>query len=296
MLDVAPLIPAKAGIQFQVGCTSWVPACAGTSGKESLRAMYLTLDSNQVFAGTGGRDFAPSLPAVVFLHGAGMDHSVWALLARAFAHHGFAVLAPDLPGHGRSTGAALTSIAALADWTAALLDAAGIKAARLIGHSMGSLIALEMAARHPEKVTGLALIATAAPMRVSDDLLGAAKANDHAAIDMISLWGYGQRAVLGGCETPGLWMLGGTERLLERAHPGALFADLSACNDYKDALGAAAKVTVPAAVILGSRDLMTPLKSGKAIAAALPDGCLTVLSERPNEVLEVLRSDRSDVR
>lgn len=259
--------------------------------------MRLTLAGKQVFAGTGGRDVDPSLPAVVFLHGAGMDHSVWALHARAFAHHGFAVLAPDLPGHGRSAGPALNSIATLADWTAALIDAAGVKAARLIGHSMGSLVALEMAARHPERVTALSLIATAAPMRVSDELLGAAKANDHAAIDMISLWGYGQRAVLGGCEAPGLWMLGGAERLLERAHAGVLFADLSACNDYKDALNAAAKVAVPSAVILGERDMMTPLKGGKAVAAALAGCRLTVLegaghmlmSERPNEVLKALR-------
>lgn len=259
--------------------------------------MQLAVEDKEVFAGTGGRDFDPSLPVIIFLHGAGMDHSVWALHARAFAHHGFAVLAPDLPGHGRSAGPALNSIAALADWAAALIDTAGIKAARLIGHSMGSLIALEMAARHPGKVTALSLIATAAPMRVSDELLGAAKANDHAAIDMISLWGYGQRATLGGCETPGLWMLGGAERLLERAQAGVLFADLSACNDYKDALSAAAKVAVPAEVILGSRDIMTPLEGGKAVAAALADCRLTVLedaghmltSERPNEVLKALR-------
>jgi pimeloyl-ACP methyl ester carboxylesterase len=259
--------------------------------------MRLIVGGSEVFAGTGGRDFDPSLPAVVFLHGAGMDHSVWALHARAFAHHGFAVLAPDLPGHGRSAGPALNSIAALADWTAALIDAAGVKAARLIGHSMGSLIALELAARHPEKVTAISLIATAAPMRVSDELLSAAKANDHAAIDMISLWGYGQRAVLGSCEAPGMWMLGGAERLLERAHAGVLFTDLSACNDYKDALTSAAKIAVPSVVILGSRDMMTPLKGGKAVAAALADCRLTVLEdaghmlmgERPNEVLKALR-------
>jgi pimeloyl-ACP methyl ester carboxylesterase len=259
--------------------------------------VQLMVGGKEVFAGTGGRDFDPSLPAVVFLHGAGMDHSVWALHARAFAHHSFAVLAPDLPGHGRSAGPALNSIAALADWTAALVDAAGVKAARLVGHSMGSLIALETAARHPEKVTALSLIATAAPMRVSNELLGAAKANDHAAIDMISLWGYGQRAVLGGCEAPGLWMLGGAERLLERAQSGVLFADLCACNDYKDALNAAAKAAVPSAVILGERDMMTPLKGGKAVAAALAGCRLTVLedaghmlmSERPNEVLQALR-------
>jgi pimeloyl-ACP methyl ester carboxylesterase len=255
--------------------------------------MRLFVDRSEVFCATGGRDFDPTLPAIVFLHGAGMDHTVWALLARAFAHHGFAVLAPDLPGHGRSAGAPLASVAALADWTAALIDAAGLQSANLVGHSMGSLVALETAARHAEMVSGLALIATAAPMRVSDDLLNAAKANDHAAVEMISLWGYGYHGTLGGCEAPGLWMLGGAERLLERARPGVLFADLSACNDYKEGLAAAAKVRVPAAVILGSRDLMTPAKSGRALAAAIAHCRLTVLdgaghmlmSERPNEVL-----------
>lgn len=236
--------------------------------------MRLTVQGREVFAGTGGRDFDPALPALVFLHGAGFDHSAWALLARAFAHHGFGVLAPDLPGHGRSMGPALSSIAALADWTAALIDAAGVKAARLVGHSMGSLVALETAARHPAKVTALGLISTAAPMRVSDELLNAARINDHAAIDMIALWGLGYRAALGGSEAPGLWMLGGGERLLERVPPGVLFSDLSACNDYRDALAAAAVVTVPSVVILGSRDLMTPAKGGKAIAAAIRPAAL----------------------
>ncbi len=259
--------------------------------------MRLVVEGKEVFAGTGGRDFDPALPAIIFLHGAGFDHTAWALLARAFAHHGFGVLAPDLPGHGHSAGPALPSIVALADWIAALIDAAGVRAARLVGHSMGSLIALETAARYPEKVSALALIATAAPMRVSDDLLNAAKANDHAAIDMISIWGEGYRATLGGSETPGLWMLGGAERLLERARPGVLFADLSACNEYQDALVAAAKVTAPSIVIQGSRDLMTPVKGGKAVAAAIPGCRMTTLegaghmlmSERPDEVLAALR-------
>ena len=260
--------------------------------------MRLVVKGSEVFAGSGGRDFDPALPAMVFLHGAGFDHTVWALLARAFAYHGFGVLAPDLPGHGRSGGAPLSSITALADWTAALIDAAGMRSAKLVGHSMGSLVALETAARHPTTVTTLGLIATAAPMRVSDDLLNAAKANDHAAVDMISIWGHGYRATLGGSQVPGLWMLGDGERLLERARPGVLFADLSACNDYRDALAAAAKVTVPSVVILGSRDMMTPAKSGKAVAAAMANCRLTMLegaghmlmSERPDEVLAALRS------
>jgi pimeloyl-ACP methyl ester carboxylesterase len=259
--------------------------------------MRIIVNGSDTYVATGGKKFDPALPAIVFLHGAGMDHSVWALLARSFAHHGCGVLAPDLPGHGRSAGAPLGSIAALADWTAAFIDAAGVAQARIVGHSMGTLIALETAARHPDKVSGLGLIATAAPMRVSDDLLIAAKANDHAAIDMMSIWGEGYRATLGGSLAPGLWMLGGAERLLERARPGVIFADLSACNGYQDALAAAAKISVPSIVIQGSRDVMTPLKGGKAIAAAIP-GCRLamiegaghmLMSERPEEVLAALR-------
>jgi pimeloyl-ACP methyl ester carboxylesterase len=259
--------------------------------------MRIAVNGGDTFVATGGRDFDANLPAIVFLHGAGLDHTVWALLARAFAHHGHAVLAPDFPGHGRSAGAPLASIAALAEWTAALIDAAGARAARIVGHSMGSLVALETAARHPAKVTGLGLIATTATMRVSDDLLGAAKADDHAAIDMIAIWGEGYRATLGGSQAPGMWMLGGAERLLERARPGAIFADLSACNAYADALSAAAKVNVPSLVIQGSRDLMTPAKGGKALAAAIPNCRLTLIegaghmlmTERPDEVLAALR-------
>jgi len=257
----------------------------------------LSVGGIETFVATGGCAFDPALPTVVFLHGAGLDHSVWALLARAFAHRGLGVLAPDLPGHGRSAGAALTSIAAMAEWTAALLGTAGARQARLVGHSMGSLAALETAARYPDRVVALALIATAAPMRVSEELLTAARDNDHAAIDMIALWGNGYRASLGGSLMPGVWMLGGAERLLEKAAPGVLFADLSACNTYRDGLAAAAKIIVPTIVILGGRDLMPPATSGRTLAAAIPAAQVTVLegaghmlmSERPEQVLAALR-------
>src|SRR6516164_4744124 len=140
--------------------------------------MNVTVNGMSGFVSTGGRDFDPSLPSVVLIHGAGFDHSTWALHSRYFAHHGHAVLAPDLPGHGRSAGPALPSIADMADWTIALLDAAGAKPAHLIGHSMGSLIALDTAARYPDRVTALSLIGTAATMTVGPDLLKAAESND----------------------------------------------------------------------------------------------------------------------
>jgi pimeloyl-ACP methyl ester carboxylesterase len=260
--------------------------------------MHLVVDGVKAYAATGGREHDPALPLIVFVHGAGLDHTVWALLARWFAHRGFSVLAPDLPGHGRSGGEPLGSISAMADWIAALIVAAGASKATIIGHSMGSLVALETAARHGEKAAAIGLIGAAAAMPVSRDLLAAAEADDHAAIDMVRIWGHGFRAGIGGSLAPGLWMLGGAERLLARARPGVLFRDLAACNDYRDGLAAAARVTVPATLVLGERDLMTPAKAGRELAAALPDAHVAILegaghmlmSERPDELLAAIRN------
>lgn len=259
--------------------------------------MQLSVNGIGTFVATGGCEFDAALPTIVLLHGAGFDHTAWALHSRWFAHHGHSVLAPDLPGHGRSTGAPLPTIAEMADWTAALLDAAGAATAWLVGHSMGSLIALETAARHPRKVSALGLIGTAAIMSVGPDLLKAAEKNDHAAIDMVSIWGLGFQAELGGSLAPGLWMHAGAQRVLERCRPGVLFNDLAACNAYQNALAAAAKVTVPTTVILGERDMMTPARAGKALAAALPNARIVALrgaghmmmAERPDELLAALQ-------
>jgi pimeloyl-ACP methyl ester carboxylesterase len=259
--------------------------------------MQLNVKGVDTFVATGGKAFDASLPTVAFLHGAGMDHTAWAQHDRWFAHHGYNVLAPDLPGHGRSAGALLPDIAGMADWTSALLDAAGAKQAKLIGHSMGSLVALELAARYPDKVSALVLVGTSSAMAVGPDLLKAAEANDHAAIDMVSIWGLGHAAGLGGSLAPGLWMHGGAQRLLERCKDGVLYNDLAACNTYQNAVAAAATIKVPATLVLGERDMMTPAKAGRALAAAIPGARTVVLAgaghmmmaERPDELLAALR-------
>jgi pimeloyl-ACP methyl ester carboxylesterase len=186
----------------------------------------------------------------------------------------------------------------MADWAAALLDAANVSEARLIGHSMGSLIALDAAARHPKRVTALSLIGTAAAMTVGPDLLNAAEANDLAAIDMVSIWGLGYSAELGGSLAPGVWMHGGAQAILRRCQPGVLFNDLAACNSYQNALAAAAIVSAPTTLILGERDMMTPARAGKALAAAIPHSRTIVLpgaghmlmNEHPDELLAALKS------
>jgi pimeloyl-ACP methyl ester carboxylesterase len=250
------------------------------------------------FAATGGKPFDPTKPAVVFVHGAGMDHTVWQLQARYFAYHGRAVLAPDLPGHGRSEGPPPASIEACADWLAAFIAAAGAEQAALVGHSMGAFAALAAAARAPARVSALALLGVAARMPVHPDLLAAADANDPAAFELITAWGYGKPAHLGGHRGPGLWMLGGGRRLLERSAKGVLASDLRACDAYKDAAQAAARVACPTLFVLGALDRMTPPKAAESLAAAVRGSKSVVVPacghmmmvEEPDRTLDALRT------
>lgn len=259
--------------------------------------MRLEVDGKEVYAATGGKPFDPDLPTVVFLHGAAMDHTVWALQTRYFAHHGRAVLAVDLPGHGRSAGPPLADIGGLAEWTTRLLDAAGVARAAIVGHSMGALVALETAARHPDRTWALALLGVALPMPVNDAFLALAEANDHRAVELMMDWGHGRRAHVGGHRVPGLSIVGGDMRLVERAAPGVMHADLAACNAYRRGDEAVANVRCPMLLVLGEDDRMTPPAAGRKIAdkcdtaeVAVLAGCgHMMMVETPDAVLDALR-------
>ncbi len=258
--------------------------------------MHLDVAGRRAFAATGGRQFDAALPVVVVLHGAGMDHTVWALQARYLAHHGRAVLAPDLPGHGRSAGPPLASVEEMSDWVAALLDASSVAQASLVGHSLGAAVALETAARHAGRVAALALLGAALAMPVHDGLLGAAREGDPVAFGLVTDWAHGRPAHLGGSTTPGLWLLGGGERLLESEPAGVLGVDLAASNGYAGGAAAAAAVTCPALIIIGEDDRMTPPAAGRKLAAAIPAAGVEVvrgaghmlMTERPDATLDAL--------
>ena len=251
---------------------------------------------DKAYAYTGGKAFDPRLPAVVFIHGGELDHSVWTLQSRYCAHHGRAVLAVDLPGHGRSGGAPLASIEAMADWIVAALDAAGAREAALVGHSMGSLVALDCAARHPERATRIALVGTAFPMSVSPALLEAAKTREPEAQHMINVWSHAAHAHYPGNPGPGSWVIGGSLRLMQRQQPGVLHADFAACDGYKDGLARAAELKCPALFLLGRLDAMTPARAGRDLARAVPNASVKILGdcghnlmgEKPDEVLDAL--------
>jgi pimeloyl-ACP methyl ester carboxylesterase len=258
--------------------------------------MELQVQGRTVYAATGGKTFDPKRPTVLFIHGAAFDHAIWKLQTRYFAWHDHGVLAVDLPGHGRSEGPCIGTVAGMADWCVALLDAAGVKQAMAVGHSMGALVALDLAARHPERVAKLALLGCAARMPVNDTLLNAAKANEHAALELVTSWGSGRAARIGGNRVPGTWLRGGGLRQLERAAPDVLYNDMSACNAFADGAARAAAVQCPTVVIAGTGDLMTPAKAGKALADAIPGAGFVaipgaghlMMDEHPDETLDAL--------
>lgn len=265
--------------------------------------MDLVVNGKRAYAYTGGKAFDAALPCIVFIHGALHDHSIWNLLARWFAHHGHAVLALDQPAHGRSEGPPLGSVEELARWTLALLDAVGVRDVAFVGHSMGSLIALEMAARAPDRISALAMIGTAYPMKVSEALLASARERPLQAIDMVNAFSHAGIASKPSFPGPGMWLHGSNRALMRRMLAGAsglagrnLFEhDFRVCDAYANGLQAAAQVRCPVTFVLGERDQMTSPKATRDIAAALNANIVTLpaghslMTEAPDGVLNAVR-------
>jgi pimeloyl-ACP methyl ester carboxylesterase len=161
---------------------------------------------------------------------------------------------------------------------------------------MGSLIALEFAARHPDCAEKIALIGVAYPMKVTDAFLDAAKLNDQSAYDMETIWGHAAQVPFSGNPNPGMWMYGDMLARLARLAPGVLYTDLSACNAYAGGMESAAKVKCPALFILGARDMMTPPRAAQNLAKAIAGASIVTLApsghslmaEAPDATLDAL--------
>lgn len=263
--------------------------------------MKLVVNGREAYAYTGGKPFDPTLPTIVFVHGAVNDHSVWTLLARWFAHHGRGVLALDLPGHMRSVGPALPSVEAMADWLLAALEAAGVQRAVLAGHSLGSLVALEAASRAPARATHLLMLGTCVPMPVPQALLDLSLTDVNAAIDRVVTFSFSTLAAKPSYPGPGVWLRGAARALMRQvmAHGGdahLFHTDFSACNDYKNGLDAARRIACPSHLVLAESDQMTLPRNARDVAALLKARVHTVpgghflMQEQPDAVLTALRS------
>ena len=260
----------------------------------------------EAYAYTGGKAFDAAKPTLVFIHGVLNDHSVWILQTRYLAHHGFNVLAVDLPGHGRSGGEAPASVEEAAQFVAALLDAARVKQAGLIGHSWGSLIALETAARLKDRITHLVLVGTAFPMKVSPALIEASLNEPMKALQMVNVFSRATLAAPPSVLGPGTWVYGasmalGRRVLASNTHVNIFHRGFVACDSYANGLEAMAALTCPVLFVLGEGDQMTPPRAAKSLidqakatgktfsVAKVPMGHHQ-MSESPEETLNALKA------
>ena len=267
--------------------------------------MHFTVQGAPTYCYTGGKPFDAARPTAVFIHGVLNDHSVWILQSRFLAHHGWNVLAVDLPGHCRSGGEAPASVEAAADFIAALLDAAGVARAALIGHSWGSLIALEAAARLGARISHLVLVGTAYPMKVSAALLDAALHEPLKALKMINVFSRSTLAPPPSVLGPGTWVYGAGMALGRRVLAGnaainVFHRGFQACDSYAHGEEAMAAVSCPVLMLLGAQDQMTPPKAAQTLIAQARAKGKTLqvihvpvghhqMSEAPDATLQALR-------
>jgi len=267
--------------------------------------MELTVNGASTYCYTGGKPFDAAKPTVVFIHGVVHDHSVWILQSRYLAHHGWNVLAIDLPGHCRSAGEAPASVEAAADFVAALLDAAGVQKAALVGHSWGSLIALEAASRLKDRVSHLVLVGTASPMKVSPALIEASLNDPEKALRMVNIFSRSTLCAPPSALGPGTWVYGaslalGRRVLRSNARVNVFHRGFVACDSYTGGDAAIRAITCPVLFLLGSQDQMTvpkaaqPLvqaarEAGKAVTqVSLPVGHHQ-MTEAPEATLQAIR-------
>jgi pimeloyl-ACP methyl ester carboxylesterase len=219
---------------------------------------------------------------VVLVHGAGLDHTVWRYQSRWLDNHGFRVVAPDLPGHGENREPGLTSVPAYADWLEKYLwDLAPDSAPTLVGHSMGSLIAIDLAGRTTSSVARLVLVGSSRQMKVHPQLIAAAQTDLARAAALIGGWSL-PGSFTGGHPEPGTWHRGAIERLVVRSHPGVLAGDLVACAAY-DCADAASRIQLPTLLISGAEDRMTPARNAMELAGLIPGAEIVLLSGAGHE-------------
>jgi aromatic-L-amino-acid decarboxylase len=249
----------------------------------------VSLPTHHGIAYEANDDGRPSGRPLVLIHGAGAEHRFWPAELRQLASQ--RVVTPDLPGHGASPGPAAGSIAEsatrLRQWMSGLITGPAI----LIGHSMGSAIALECALRWPEQVAGLVLVGSGVRLPVNPWLLEATAdpAQLTQAVARITQWSFARQAP----EALTTWV---TDRTLA-AGSGVLHRDLVACDAF-DAERLLPQLKLPTLVLCGQQDRMTPPPASVALAEAIaraelefiPDAGHYVMLEQPAAVARRLRA------
>ena len=210
---------------------------------------------------------APRRPAIVFLHGAGANHTIWLGQMKALRSRAWVVL-PDLPSHGKSGSIPGTTIEEYARAIVPFLEALGGGPFVLAGHSMGGAIALAAALQRPDLLSGLVLVGTGARLRVAPEILEGLRTSPAETQGLVARAQFTERA------DPAMILR--TIRDLAGTPAERTLADFQACDDYdlREQIG---RIDLPTLVLVGSEDRMTPVKSSTFLAERMPRATLVVV-------------------
>lgn len=217
-----------------------------------------------------------SRPAVILIHGAGGTHLNWPPEIRRMS--GQRIYALDLPGHGKSEGFGLQTIEDYARSVLNFMDALKIRKAVLVGHSMGGAVALYLGVHNPSRTLGLGLFATGPRLRVSPEIL---EKSENPATFAMAIQSVNDLAF--GPQTEPRLREAASLRMAE-VRPAVLHGDFRACDSYDEA-HLLSRIKVPALIVCGSEDKMTPLHLSEQLKARIKDTILYMVESAGHMVM-----------
>jgi len=246
---------------------------------------YYHVESTDIACWVNRNDFESNKPTLFFIHGSGGNHSIW---SRQYGrlHKKYNIVAVNLPGHGVSGGNGERDVRRYSEWINRLLGVFNFTDIILVGHSLGAAITLQFAISHPQDVAGIVCTGGGMKMPVNPLFLDFLKTNPPEIpaeiIDLICRYSLAKEnrakfsAPLG--------------KSIALSKVDIMYGDLMACNAL-DLTRDTGKIKVPALIICGAEDKMTPPDLSHQLATGIQGAILEIVEgaghmvmlEKPSE-------------
>ena len=223
----------------------------------------------------GRKGFIEEREFVLFIHGAGGGQYTWSFQEGFFEKH-FNPIIIELPGHGESEGEGEREIGTYAEHVHGFLKALHLSKVFLVGHSMGGAIVQTMALRYPEVIKGIVLVGTGARLRVLPMILNEIRENFEETVKKINQFAYSRKVSPEMIEKGFIGML--------RCQPEVVHGDFSACDRF-DVMKEIEKINLPALILCGDEDELTPVKYSQFLQSKIKGSKLEVIPDAGHMVM-----------
>jgi pimeloyl-ACP methyl ester carboxylesterase len=233
------------------------------------------IGGKQIHYWAGRKSFIEGREFILFIHGAGGGEYTWSY-QKSFFEKEFNPIIIELPGHGESDGEGEEEIVTYAEHVYAFLQAIGVRNVFLVGHSMGGAIVQTLALTHPEVIRGIVLVGTGARLKVLPMILNGIKTNFEETVPKIVQFAYSRK-------TPSELIERGVNQMLQ-CRPEVLYGDFAACNRF-DVMKDVEKIHLPALILCGEDDELTPIKYSQFLHSRIGGSKLEVLPNAGHMVM-----------